>query len=84
MPRSRRKPARPGALADLSPSRILSQIAILQFCYYSAAVALIVFVTLVAGQHPNAGLVFDWRNLRADVTTGWTVALCWILVAVFT
>lgn len=84
MPRSRRKPARPGALADLSPSRIAAQIAILQFSYYSAAVALIVFVTLVAGQHPDTSLIFDWHSLRADVTTGWTVALCWILVAVFT
>lgn len=84
MRRSRRKPARPGALADLSPWRILSQIAVLQFCYYGAAVILMVFVTLVAGQHPNAALIFDWKSVRGDITSGWTTALCWILSALFT
>ncbi|KAJ8612792.1 hypothetical protein MRB53_037263 [Persea americana] len=83
MPRSRRKPARPGALRDLSPSKILSQIAILQVSYYFAAMILLVFITLVSGQHPNAGLIFDWRNLRADITSGWTIGLCWMLVSLF-
>ncbi|QIX00992.1 hypothetical protein AMS68_006509 [Peltaster fructicola] len=84
MARSRRKPARPGALADLSPWRILSQIAILQFCYYTAAVTLTVFITLVAGEHPNAALLLDWKSVRGDVTSGWTSALCWVLAALFT
>ena len=80
MPR-RRRPPRPGALADLSPLRILTQIAILQACYYAVALVLIVFTTFVAGQHPNAGLLLDWHNVRGDVTTGWTLALCWGLDA---
>ena len=80
MPR-RRRPPRPGALADLSPLRILTQIAILQACYYAVALVLIFFTTFVAGQHPNAGLLLDWHNVRGDVTTGWTLALCWGLDA---
>jgi len=76
MPR-RRRPPRPGALADLAPLRILTQIAVLQTCYYAIALVLIVFTAFVAGQHPNPGLLLDWRNVRSDVTTGWTLALCW-------
>lgn len=84
MPRSRRRPARPGALSDLSPTRILTQIALLQLSYYVGAAILILFVALVAGQQPGAGLILDWRNIRGDVTTGWTAALCWLLNAVVT
>jgi len=80
----RRRPPRPGALADLAPLRILSQIASLQFCYYAVAIVLIVFTTFVAGQHPNPGLFFDWHNIRGDVTTGWTLGLCWMLTSLIT
>lgn len=80
----RRRPPRPGALADLAPLRILTQIALLQFCYYAAALVLIVFTTFVAGQHPDAGLLLDWHNLRGDVTTGWTLGLCWMLDSLIT
>ena len=76
----RRRPPRPGALADLSPLRIASQIALLQLCYYGAALVLIVFTTFVAGQHPDPSLLLDWKNVRGDVTTGWTLGLCWVLV----
>lgn len=80
----RRRPPRPGALADLSPSRILKQIALLQFFYYGVAIVLIVFTTFVAGRHPNAEAILDWRELRGDVTTGWTLALCWLLGSLIT
>ena len=59
--------------------RIFSQILLLQGFYYAVAVILIAFTTIVAGRHPNPGLLFDWRNVRGDVTTGWTLGLCWML-----
>ncbi|KAK4540898.1 hypothetical protein LTR36_008840 [Oleoguttula mirabilis] len=80
----RRRPPRPGALADLAPLRILSQIALLQLCYYGAALVLIVFTTFVAGKHPDASQLLDWHNLRGDVTTGWTLGLCWMLDSLIT
>lgn len=83
MPR-RRRPPRPGALADLAPLRILTQIVALQASYYGIALVLIIFTTIVAGQHPSAGLLLDWHNLRGDITTGWTLGLCWMLDSLIT
>lgn len=83
MPR-RRRPPRPGALADLSPLRILTQIVVLQVSYYAAAAILILFTALVAGQKPSLDLLLDWHNLRGDVTTGWTLGLCWLLDGLIT
>jgi len=80
MPR-RRRPARPGALADLAPLRILTQIAVLQLLYYLVAGALILFTTLVAGGQLSPALLFDWHQIRGDVTTGWTLALCWMMTS---
>lgn len=80
----RRRPPRPGALADLAPLRILTQILTLQACYYGVAIILVVFTSIVAGRHVETGLLFDWHNIRADVTTGWTLGLCWILDGVIT
>jgi len=85
MPRSRRRrPPRPGALQDLSPLRILTHITLLQLFYYLVAAILITFTTIVAGQPLSAGLIFDWHHVRADVTTGWTVGLCWMLDSLIT
>lgn len=78
MPR-RRRPARPGALADLAPKRILAQIVILQLLYYAVAAALILFTTLVAGREVTADLLLSWRTVRSDVTTGWMLGLCWMM-----
>lgn len=83
MPR-RRRPPRPGALADLRPWNILSQMLLLQGFYYAIALILIVFTTFVAGKHPDPSQIFDWRNVRGDVTTGWTLGLCWMLDALVT
>lgn len=80
----RRRPPRPGALADLAPLRILRHIVMLQLSYYGVAIILIVFVTLTAGGHVSAGQIFDWRLVRSDVTTGWTLGLCWMLDALIT
>ncbi|KAK4556478.1 hypothetical protein LTR86_006622 [Recurvomyces mirabilis] len=77
----RRRPPRPGALADLAPLRILTQIALLQGIYYFVACVLITFITFVAGQQPTLDRIFNWHELRGDVTTGWTLGLCWVLDA---
>ena len=78
MPR-RRRPPRPGALADLSPLRILTQIVVLQALYYACASILIVFTALVAGKEIDADLILSWRSLRGDTTVGWTLGLVWLL-----
>ncbi|KAF2704353.1 hypothetical protein K504DRAFT_473553 [Pleomassaria siparia CBS 279.74] len=75
----RRRPPRPGALADLSPTRILSQIVVLQVAYYACAAILIVFTALVAGKEINTDLLLSWRSLRGDTTIGWTLGLIWLL-----
>ncbi|KAL6709541.1 hypothetical protein ACN47E_001476 [Coniothyrium glycines] len=75
----RRRPPRPGALADLSPTRILSQIVLLQLAYYGCAAVLIVFTALVAGKEVSVDLLFNWRSLRGDTTVGWTLGLVWVL-----
>jgi hypothetical protein len=79
MPR-RRRPPRPGALADLSPTRIASQIVLLQLAYYACAGVLIVFTALVAGKEVSLDLLLDWETLRGDTTVGWTLGLVWMLV----
>ncbi|KAK4956996.1 hypothetical protein LTR66_013283 [Elasticomyces elasticus] len=78
MPR-RRRPARPGALADLAPLRILTQIGILQVLYYVCAAVLILFTTLVMGNEVKLDLLFSWRSLRGDITIGWMLGLCWMM-----
>ena len=79
MPPRRRRPPRPGALTDLSPSRILIQIIILQAAFYVCAAILIVFTALVAGRGVSLDLVLNWRSLRGDITVGWMLGLCWLL-----
>ncbi|KAH6637797.1 integral membrane protein S linking to the trans Golgi network-domain-containing protein [Boeremia exigua] len=78
MPR-RRRPPRPGALADLSPTRIASQIVLLQAAYYACAAVLILFTALVAGKELSLDLIFNWETLRGDTTVGWTLGLVWVL-----
>lgn len=77
----RRRPPRPGALADLSPTRIATQILILQLIYYSTALVLITFSALAAGKTMSADLVLRWQVLRGDVTEGWMFGLVWMLVS---
>ncbi|OCL08428.1 hypothetical protein AOQ84DRAFT_340375 [Glonium stellatum] len=80
MPR-RRRPPRPGALADLAPLRIFRQIVTLQVAYYACAAILILFTALVAGKEINLDLLLSWRSLRGDTTVGWTLGLVWMLNA---
>lgn len=78
MPR-RRRPTRPGALADLSPTRIFCQIVLLQLAYYACAAVFIIFTALVAGKEVSADLMFNWRSLSGESTVGWTLGLVWVL-----
>ncbi len=78
MPR-RRRPPRAGALTELPPLRILSQIAALQVLYYAAALVLMLFTALVAGTRFTLDLVFGWNAVRGDTTQGWLMGFIWIL-----
>ncbi|KAL2127309.1 hypothetical protein VTI74DRAFT_10939 [Chaetomium olivicolor] len=75
----RRRPPRPGALAELPPLKILSQIAALQGLYYAAALVLMLFTALVAGTKFSMDLVFGWDAVRGDTTQGWLAGFIWVL-----
>ena len=74
----RRRPPRPGALTELPPLKIASQIFILQTIYYVCGTALILFAALVAGRPFSAELVLGWKSLRGDTTVGWMLGICWM------
>jgi protein SYS1 len=75
----RRRPPRPGALTELPPLKIFTQIVLLQVIWYAAATALILFTALVAGKKFTLDLVLSWRSLRGDTTVGWMLGLVWLL-----
>ncbi|KAI0554721.1 integral membrane protein S linking to the trans Golgi network-domain-containing protein [Xylaria curta] len=77
----RRRPPRSGAIAELPPLRILGQIAALQGIYYSVALVLMLFTSLVMGLQFNLDLVFGWANLRGDNTQGWLIGFVWLCCA---
>lgn len=77
----RRGPPRAGALTELAPLKILSQIVMLQAAYYFCATVMILFTTLVAGKAFSIDLILSWQSLRGDNTVGWTLGLCWMLVS---
>src|SRR5580700_9482268 len=74
----RRRPPRPGALTELPPLKILTQIIILQTIYYVCGTAMILFAALVAGKGFSADLVLHWTSLRGDTAVGWMLGLCWM------
>ncbi|RMZ89670.1 hypothetical protein DV736_g3099, partial [Chaetothyriales sp. CBS 134916] len=84
MPPRRRRPPRAGALTELPPLRILRSILLLQLFYYAAATILIAFTVLVLGRRFDFGLIFDWRRIRGDITSGWLVGAVWLLTGFFT
>ncbi|KAK5661777.1 hypothetical protein OQA88_9878 [Cercophora sp. LCS_1] len=75
----RRRPPRSGALTELPPLKILSQILALQAIYYAIAFILLLFTTLVAGTPFSLDLVFGWSTVRGDTTQGWLMGFIWIL-----
>jgi len=64
------------------PLRTLLHIALLQGIYYLTATLLILFTTLVAGEHFSVALIMSWRAVRGDTTVGWTLGVVWCLCAV--
>lgn len=75
----RRRPPRAGALTELPPLKILSQMAILQAVYYAAALVLMLFTALVYGRAFSLDLLFGWQSVRGDTTQGWLTAFVWLL-----
>ncbi|KAK8020049.1 hypothetical protein PG990_005187 [Apiospora arundinis] len=80
MPR-RRKPPRAGAIAELPPLRLLSQIVAIQGIFYATALILFLFTGLVAGTGFHLDLVFGWASLRGDTTQGFVYAFVWLCCA---
>ncbi|KOS18225.1 Protein SYS1 [Escovopsis weberi] len=78
MPR-RRRPPRAGALTELPPLKIATQILALQALYYVAAFVLMLFTSLVAGMPFSLDLVLGWDLVRGDTTQGWLIAFVWLL-----
>ncbi|KAM0281123.1 hypothetical protein ACHAQH_003702 [Verticillium albo-atrum] len=78
MPR-RRRPPRAGAVAELPPLRLATQIATLQALYYVGAIILMLFTALVAGASFTLDFVFGWEAVRGDTTQGWLCGFVLIL-----
>jgi hypothetical protein len=78
MPR-RRKPPRAGALTELQPLKIATQIATLQALYYMMAGVLMLFTTLVAGMGFSMDMILGWDAVRGDTTQGWLLSLVWLI-----
>ncbi|OAA50534.1 Integral membrane protein SYS1-related protein [Metarhizium rileyi] len=74
----RRKPPRAGALLELRPLKIATQIATLQALYYLTAVILMLFTTLVAGMSFSVNMILGWDAVRGDTTQGWLLSLIWL------
>jgi hypothetical protein len=74
----RRRPPRPGALTELPPLKIATQILLLQTIYYVCGTVLILFAALVAGRPFSADMVLGWKSLRGDTTVGWMLGICWM------
>jgi hypothetical protein len=75
----RRRPPRSGAISELPPLKILSQILALQALYYITAFALTLFTSLVAGTKFSLDLIFSWRAVRGDTTQGWVWGFLWVV-----
>ncbi|KAI6380635.1 hypothetical protein MCOR25_001571 [Pyricularia grisea] len=75
----RRRPPRAGALTELPPLKIISQMAILQVSYYAAALVLMVFTALVYGKKFSMEWLFGWEPVRGDTTMGWLMAFTWLV-----
>ncbi|KAK9247264.1 integral membrane protein S linking to the trans Golgi network-domain-containing protein [Lipomyces tetrasporus] len=80
----RRRNRRPATRIDsLAPTRLATQIVILQTLYYVTVAIFILFTCLVAGTPFSLDLIFSWKTLRIDTTIGWTICLVWFLNSIF-
>ncbi|KJK86350.1 hypothetical protein H633G_09794, partial [Metarhizium anisopliae BRIP 53284] len=75
----RRKPPRAGALSELQPLKIATQIATLQALYYTAAGILMLFTALVAGMSFSVDMILGWDAVRGDTTQGWLLSFIWLI-----
>ncbi|EPE05158.1 integral membrane protein [Ophiostoma piceae UAMH 11346] len=75
----RRRPRRSGALTELPPLKLASQIATLQAILYAVLVPLALFTSLVSGRDFSFEQVFGWSAIRGDTTQGYLMAFIWVL-----
>ncbi|KAG8405770.1 hypothetical protein J3458_021704 [Metarhizium acridum] len=75
----RRKPPRAGALSELQPLKIATQIATLQALYYTTAGVLMLFTALVAGMSFSVDMILGWDAVRGDTTQGWLLSFIWLI-----
>ena len=75
----RRRPRRSGALTELPPLKIASQIATLQAILYAVLVPLVLFTSLVSGGNFSFEQAFGWSAIRGDTTQGYLMAFVWVL-----
>ncbi|KAG5932221.1 hypothetical protein E4U53_001427 [Claviceps sorghi] len=75
----RRRPPRAGALTELQPLRIATQIAMLQALYYVTAGMLMLFTALVTGMGFSLDMILGWRGVRGDTTQGWLLSFIWLM-----
>jgi hypothetical protein len=74
----RRRPPRPGALTELPPLKIATQILLLQTTWYICGFALVLFAVLVAGRPFRLDMVLGWRSMSGENTLGWLLGVCWM------
>lgn len=67
----------------LAPKRLLSQILLLQVVYYAIGTVLIGFYYAISGEHFSIKIVFSWEQVQSSNTTGWSLALLWLLDTFF-
>ncbi|CAK7564292.1 MAG: hypothetical protein SEPTF4163_002181 [Sporothrix epigloea] len=77
----RRRPRRSGALGELPPLKILSQIVLVQAILYVSLTALLFFAERISGRPFSFGLVFGWNGIRGDTTEGLVTAFIFVLAA---
>jgi hypothetical protein len=75
----RRRPPRSGAISELPPLKIASQIVALQAIFYAVALFLSLFASLVSGTKFGLDLVLSWQAVRGDTTQGWMAGFLWVV-----
>lgn len=75
----RRRPRRSGALTELPPLKLATQIATVQAILYAVLVPLVLFTSLVSGRPFSFEQVFGWSAIRGDTTQGYLMAFIWVL-----
>ncbi|CAK7273769.1 hypothetical protein SEPCBS119000_005827 [Sporothrix epigloea] len=77
----RRRPRRSGALGELPPLKLLSQIVLVQTVLYFSLTALLFFTERISGRPFTFNLVFGWDGIRGDTTEGLVTAFVFVMAA---